>query len=374
MTHKITIDDRVSIVKRGKRGFWTALYRDNGRTRRRSLKTPNLQVARNRAVALAAQIASNTHLGGIATRMTVGAAIDQFLYEKEHTEQRKHRTMLGYKRKVAILREACKATNVKYVTDLKPATLQYIRNRYTGVHHPTTIYNTSIVIKQFGNWAETWQLVPRSPFHGLRFPKPRNKPKFILTTAQVHSILNTVSGERRVQLAVLAFTGMRVGELQHLRQQDVDLTANFINIVAQQDWTPKTVPARRIPIHPVLKSFLLTMPGKKRPYFFESETNPVTRRVAPMLNPKSLLVHFQSVAKSIGLPVRRISGGLVIHSLRDFFETTCVNAGVPQFVIDIWMGHAHNKAMGRTYFGLHDTESHSHMAKVSFNQTLEKGA
>lgn len=39
-----------------------------------------------------------------------------------------------------------------------------------------------------------------------------------------------------------------------------------------------------------------------------------------------------------------ISIGFVIHSLRHFFETFAVNAGIPQRVIDTWLGHRSDKS------------------------------
>ena len=58
--------------------------------------------------------------------------------------------------------------------------------------------------------------------------------------------------------------------------------------------------------------------------------------------------------------------GLVIHSLRHYFETTAVDSGVPQFVVDSWMGHAGAAVMGRNYYGLTETKSQDYMGQVKF--------
>jgi integrase len=58
--------------------------------------------------------------------------------------------------------------------------------------------------------------------------------------------------------------------------------------------------------------------------------------------------------------------GFVIHSLRHFFETFTVNEGIPQRVIDTWLGHRSDKSMAAVYYKLSDTDSQSFMAKVPF--------
>ena len=58
--------------------------------------------------------------------------------------------------------------------------------------------------------------------------------------------------------------------------------------------------------------------------------------------------------------------GYVLHSLRHFFETFTVNAGIPQRVIDTWLGHHSDRSMGAVYYRLSDADSQSFMTKVRF--------
>lgn len=77
---------------------------------------------------------------------------------------------------------------------------------------------------------------------------------------------------------------------------------------------------------------------------------------------------FARLAGKLGLPVGR-EHGFVIHSLRHFFETFTVNVGIPQRVIDTWLGHRSDKSMAAVYYRLHDEESQAFMAKVPFIPT-----
>jgi len=58
--------------------------------------------------------------------------------------------------------------------------------------------------------------------------------------------------------------------------------------------------------------------------------------------------------------------GLVVHSLRHFFETHCVNAGVPQMVVNEWMGHRDGPSMSRVYYELSSDAAQSWISKVPF--------
>jgi integrase len=74
----------------------------------------------------------------------------------------------------------------------------------------------------------------------------------------------------------------------------------------------------------------------------------------------------QTLDKALGIQTGRKNTGLVVHSLRHFFETQCVDSGVPQFAVDAWMGHASHSAMGRHYYGQTDVKSVEQMNSVKF--------
>lgn len=61
---------------------------------------------------------------------------------------------------------------------------------------------------------------------------------------------------------------------------------------------------------------------------------------------KRLNEQFTRLVVRLGMPAGR-DAGFVVHSLRHFFETLTVNAGIPQRVIDAWLGHRSDKSMRR---------------------------
>ena len=83
------------------------------------------------------------------------------------------------------------------------------------------------------------------------------------------------------------------------------------------------------------------------------------------INVKRLNDRFIRLAGPLGLPVGRIDG-CVNHSPRHFLETFTVNAGMPQRVIDTWLGHRSDESIGAVYYKLADSESPSFMIEVPF--------
>jgi len=83
---------------------------------------------------------------------------------------------------------------------------------------------------------------------------------------QVNLILGTATEPRGTQFAVLAFTGMRSGELQHL--QRLDLEANWLHIVSRPGAKTKTRETWKVPVHPRLLTLLEARPKTRHSWVF----------------------------------------------------------------------------------------------------------
>lgn len=120
-----------------------------------------------------------------------------------------------------------------------------------------------------------------------------------------------------------------------------------------------------MPIHPRLRPLLEAMATPKRSWFFESPPSPKYPQGGHYINVKHLNDEFVPLLKKLGLRAGR-QDGFTIHSLRHSFETICVNAGIPQRVIDTWMGHWSDRSMASVYYRLRDEDSQRFMKGVPF--------
>ena len=230
-----------------------------------------------------------------------------------------------------------------------------------------TVFGSMIIVKTLVRWCVSRELLDRDPLRANHIVRPYVPPKRVPATAEVRQILATAKGQRQVHLATLAYTGLRAGEMQMLRPQDVDTVNGWIYVAAHGDWMPKTRQARKIPIHSELRKYLAMMPaGSNRTRFFEAPPSPRYPDGGHHIDIRTLNEDFQRIARRLGMRVGRKDDGFVIHSLRHSFETAAVDSGVPQFQVDAWMGHAGAALMGKTYYGLSDTKSQAYMDQVKF--------
>jgi integrase len=173
---------------------------------------------------------------------------------------------------------------------------------------------------------------------------------------------------------MLAFTGMRAAECQHLLPKDVDLEQGWIHIVSRDGAETKTGESRKVPIHPRLATFLKQLPKHRGEWFFTAQPSPKFPQGGHHLNMKHLNEDFQKLLKKLKLPVGKKSGGFTLHSLRSSFKTICIHARIPREVVDKWQGHASRRpAASDAYYRLEDSESQGFMLEVPFGEATPPG-
>ena len=361
---RLRIGDKVHIAPRGKRRIWTAEFHHAGQHRHRSLKTANLKIARQRAMVLEAELATGDYAAP-ARPTAVAEAVKSFIAAKK-AEGRAYRTIVKYQDEMDAFVAFLGRRNVRTLQQLTAAGFDDYRvERHKG-RSAKTLYTGLVIVKTFVKWAVHRELLDRNPLAVCKVTAPYVPPKASATLEQVNRVLEAAAGRRRAQYALLAFTGLRAGEMQHLRLQDVDLVGRWVHVRAHGDWVPKTRQARKVPIHPRLAEILKALPKAAGPYIFCKTASPEYPDGGHLINIKRLNADFQALAKSLGMAVGRKADGLVVHSLRHFFETRAVDSGIPQFVVDSWMGHVGHDTTGRVYYGLTDEKSQSYMGQVKF--------
>jgi integrase len=365
-SNRIRIGDRVTIFPRGKNRVWCADFSQTNVHRRVSLKTGNKKTAIERATKLAADLTHGIyHQPPKPTSMTQ-VADDYLAFLK--TEDRARTTIVKYRGVLDLFIAFLAKNHVVNIGQVTASHFDRFRGERRAIRHRKTVYSESVIIKQLLKWAKSRKLILENPLADIRLEKPPLEAKLGPSLEQVDAILATANEPLHSHLAVLSFTGMRAGELQRLRIEDVDFAGGWIHIISRRGAETKTRTSRKVPIHPRLRAVLEALPRTPGPWLF---TAPPTKKFPAgdhFINVKRLNEHFTSLVGKLGLPVGR-EHGFVIHSLRHFFETFTVNAGIPQRVIDNWLGHRFDKSMAAVYYRLRDEESQSFMAKVPFSPT-----
>lgn len=362
---KIAIGNRVKIVPRGKKRTWTAEFWYDGEHRRLSLKTSNKKVAIDRATKLEHELLHGT-FRQVQPEVTLAQAIEDYL-DHLTTENRAPKTLTKYQGQLEPFRDFCHAQRVRHLARITPALFdRYWAKRREAVHG-NTLSQEGTNIKVFLNWCVSRHYLLTNPLAGIKIAKPVVKVRPAPTLAQVQQILAASAPQRRVMFTVLAFAGMRSGELRQLRREDVDLEGGWFRIVSRSDARTKTQTSRQVPMHPVLQDLLRALPPPSGPWFFCAEPSGKYPHGDHWISTKKLNEAFLGRLQAVGLPAGRdVEGGYTIHSLRHFTETHCVNAGIPQRVVDAWLGHKSDRSMASIYYHLSDAQSQQFMRGLDF--------
>lgn len=187
-------------------------------------------------------------------------------------------------------------------------------------------------LKTLFNKAAEWGKVAVSPCVRVRKLKEENKRTRFLSEEEMKRLMEQASPELRQVLVVLIHTGMRKGELQHLKWSDLDFDRSLITIPHT-----KNGKVRYIPMNASVKSVLLQRRIKK--------TNQEWVFPGPRGNPLRFREAFDSARERAGL------GDVHIHDLRHTFASYLCMNGADLITVKELLGHS----------SLSMTERYSHL-------------
>ena len=355
----------MTIYPRGKKKIYCADFWHDGKHQRVSLETRNKKVATQRAVKIDADLTSGRY-SAPPPPTKIETAVNKYLAHLK-AEGRARKTIVRYQGELEAFRDFCHARRFYRLSQITVLLFDEFRADRRQIHVERTVFHESVVVKQWIKWGKTRKLLPNNPLEDYRLEKPRPQPKGGPSLEQVNSILTAAQDTRRAQFAVLAFGGMRSGELQHLQRAEVDLEGKWLHIVSRPGAETKTRESRKVPIHPRLYDVLKGASQSAFTYFFTTEASPRYPAGGNWINPKRLNEDFIKILEKFEIPAGRKNGGFTIHCLRHFFKTHCINCGVPKPVVDTWQGHKIDMSVGAQYYKLADEASQDFMTMVSFD-------
>jgi integrase len=198
---------------------------------------------------------------------------------------------------------------------------------------PKTIVNNVAVAKMVVASAvngDGEQLYPRTwnhDFIGLPTVNKADQERQTVSQAQLQNILAKTPERFAILLALIAGTGLRIGEALGLRHSDFANDCRVLHI-QRSVWNgtpqaPKTKNAVRIiDIHDELAKVL-------REHVLQTDTYLITSRNGTPLNQRNLLKVLHCTGVKVGF-----------HALRRFRTETLRRARVPEDLIRLWLGHS----------------------------------
>ncbi len=195
--------------------------------------------------------------------------------------------------------------------------------------------------------------IARNAANGVRLPRSAQPPKRYLTHEQVAGLADA-AGDHGLLIRVLAYTGLRFGELAALRVSRVDLMrrrpiiAESVTEVRSEAvfGTPKTQEQRSVPIPRIIADALAVhMAGKAQDDFlFTAPAGGVPR----LMNFRRRC--FDPAARAAGLE------GVTPHELRHTAASLAVSAGANVKAVQRMLGHKSAAMTLDVYSGLFDDD------------------
>ena len=166
----------------------------------------------------------------------------------------------------------------------------------------------------------------------------------------------------RKQLLIELYTGMRMGEINALRPEDVDFKRNVIHVrgtiskgigdrIYRSETTKTSAGMRDVPMNtlvkPILEKALAEMKNNPAGTIFYDHQKKKVISTSQVCN------FYKRICKSAGLDYYGQ------HALRHTFATRCIEAGVQPVVLKTWLGHTNIHITLDTYADVFDKLNHS---------------
>ena len=349
-----TIGERVTIYRRGK--VWWLSYQINRTQHRKSLDTTNRKEARRQAGIIALELHAGTH--EIAPPpIRLEDVIREYL-DHLKVEGKSARTLTKYKQVYDRFQVMAAERGVSVLNQINIRFIDWYRSQRSAAGRaPKTIQNATTIIRQLVNFALSRKILLKDPLDGLKNPRPKRTEQPCWTKAEVEQIITAAQEPQKSIYMALADTGMRIGELEWLTWEDIDLVRNLILIRQKEGWKPKSGDARSVPISPRLRSLLESRPRRFR-WVFTSAPSRVYPKGDHQISERRLLNSLKALLKRIGLPT---TGKL--HTFRHSFISLALMSGVAPAIVRSWVGHVSGEILEH-YTHVHHDPSQEAMCRL----------
>lgn len=197
------------------------------------------------------------------------------------------------------------------ITSIKAFELQEFINGFTETKRFRTAQKVSQILSSLFEYAETDELISRSPMKKVKVAYYEQKHGVPLIRAEEKKLIDDFKKSPTVYTQAFVFmmyTGLRRSELTSAKVSD-----DWVTVSTAKQRKGKSEKIRRIPISPML------------------------RQVLPLINTEAIV---------------ELSGGVLtkhfkelcpdhhLHDLRHTFITRCQECGIQREIVSLWAGHA----------------------------------
>lgn len=253
----------------------------------------------------------------------------------------------------------------RHITDYRDHRLR------EGVSHRSA--NLEIIfVRCLLNFAVEQGHAEHNPAKGIKLLREVRRDKPTPSDDQLQRLLaeaesTTVGRQLVVWLWLLALTGLRPSEAFHLEWRDIELDARRVFVRPKQAYSLKTGRFRVVEIHDMLLPILQEWRQTWDAVFAENKKGRTHDWI--FFNPRRQNFRVATFAKAFE-DARERAGldgtGITTYSLRHYFISKAIMAGVDLFTIAKWAGHSSTHMIEQVYGHLTPEFRLLQMAKIRF--------
>jgi integrase len=305
-----------------KRGYWWINYSFNGERHRISTGTKDRQLAEISRKDFELKFFKGEI--GVKTKSEARSSLPEFFrryiaYITSDSHLDKHADLSRLK----ILQDYFARKEIRYLDSITPGLIDDFRVTILKGRKPKTVKNYITLFKTALNKAVEWGLIEFNPIAKVKPPKIVKTFHFY-NQGEIQRLIAEANEPLRTGIVILVNTGMRTGELFHLRWRDVNPKNGNLRVWPYEGFSPKGKRPRTIPITSALNKILQGLSKGKDPddyvYRFNNDSRALYERFAPLL--------------------KRLGMKGTLHDLRHTFASHLSMAGVPIPVIKELLGHS----------------------------------
>lgn len=146
---------------------------------------------------------------------------------------------------------------VHFLDQVTPDMIEMWRNKRMGDDLAKPTVNRELkMIKRLFKVAFEKGCLSKNPAVFIKTYREDENAIHHLSDKEIKAVLKAAPDDLRLIITVFLLTGLRYGELCNLRWTDVDFRHKQLIIQPRQDWKPKSLKKRIIPMHPTVEQIL----------------------------------------------------------------------------------------------------------------------
>ncbi len=227
-----------------------------------------------------------------------------------------------------------------------------------------TRYDRLVIVKQLFKWAcGKVKLLAQNPFVGESIAEPESQMQPCFTPEQVKILLAKADPHEAAIYTVMAYAGLRFGEVQQLHWADVDRPQKgYINIrLGGSNGTTKGKRSRQIPIHAELRKTFDSLP-KDFDTVFTARPSGKFPDGGGLISERRLLTSLKRLCKKCKFQNPR---QYKLHTFRHAFASMLARSNVSYKYALEFMGHRDSRILD-LYYKMFDSVAHEAIGTINY--------